>query len=49
MSEILTTEIQTMLKSEQKGVRNSDVWAFGATPQLSEIQTDHPHHNTYNI
>ena len=29
-------------------VRTSDVWAFGTTPQLSKIQTCHPHHN-YNI
>ena len=40
------SEILTLLKSEWKGVRNSDVWAFGTTPQLSEIQTGHPHHNT---
>ena len=43
MSEIQTAEIQTLLKSERKGVRNSvrisDVWDFGTTPHLSEIQT----------
>ena len=39
MSEYRTTEIQTMLKLELKGVWNSDIWAFGTTPQLSEIQT----------
>ena len=27
-------------------VQISDVWAFKTTPQLSEIQTGHPHHNT---
>ena len=42
MSEYRTTEIQTMLKSELKGVRISDIGAFGTTPQLSDIQTDHP-------
>ena len=46
MSEYGKTEIQTMLKSERKGVGISDIWAFGTTPQLSEIQTDHPNHNT---
>ena len=30
-------------------VRISDIRAFETTPHLSEIQTDHPHHNTYNI
>ena len=34
------SEIQTMPKPEWKGVRNSDIWAFGTTPQLSEIQTN---------
>ena len=86
MSEYGTTEIQTVLKLDQTGVRNldsfnqqvkyieclnteqlkfkllcwnrnwrefgiqtvriPDIRAFGTTPQLSEIQTDHPHHNT---
>jgi len=27
-------------------VQISDVWAFGTTPQLSEIRTGHLHHNT---
>ena len=40
-----------MLKSERKGVRNSDssdadVWAFGNTPQLPAIGTVKFHHNT---
>ena len=51
MSEIQIAEIQTMPKSERKGigiqtVRISDVWAFGTTPQMSEIRTGHLHHNT---
>ena len=51
MSEIQTAEIQTMAKSEQKEVRNSDSsdfrrLGFGTTPQLFEIQTGHLHHNT---
>ena len=46
MSEHRTTNIQTMPKSERKGIQSSDFWAFGTTPQLSEIQTGHPHHNT---
>ena len=46
MSEIQTAEILTMLKSERKGVRNSDVRAFGATTQPSEIRTGNLPHNT---
>ena len=51
MSEYGTTEIQTMLKLEWKGIciqtiRISDIRAFGTTPQLSKIQTGLPHHNT---
>ena len=38
-----------MPKSERKGVRISDVWAFGTTPQLSEIRTGHLHHNTQHL
>ena len=54
MSEIQTAKIQTMQKSEQKGIRNldsSDLGHLGLwnTPQLSEIWTGHPHHNMYNI
>ena len=32
-------------KSKRMGIWNSDGWAFGTTPQLSEIQTSHPYHN----
>ena len=40
-----------MLGLEWKGIWNSDSLdfrrsAFGTTPQLSEIQTGHPHHDT---
>ena len=47
MSEIQTAKIQTMLNSERKRVQISDIWAFGTTPQLSEIRTNQPNHNTH--
>ena len=42
MSEYGTTEIQTMLKSERKGVRISDIQAFGTTRQLSDTKLTTP-------
>ena len=40
MSEYRTTKYYA--ENDLKGVRNSDIQAFGTTPQVSEIQTDHP-------
>ena len=53
MSEYGTTEIRTTyaeigIEGDSVCIHTvwiSDIQAFGATPQLSEIQTDHPHHN----
>ena len=42
----VAAEIQTMPKSKQRGFLISEVWAFGTTPQLYEIWTGHPHHNS---
>ena len=51
MSEYQMTEIKLRPNPNGRGFRIhtvhiSDIWASGTKPQLSEIQTDHPHHNT---
>ena len=42
MSEIRTAKIQTMPKSEQKGIQNSDVWALELRPNCLESDSATP-------